>query len=80
MRNEDDNNAIHHNWRTFSGMDNQKFDDYISVNGHLVINSVNMVEELCKSHVAAMNVEVVEEEGEDGQPEPKVMPKHTKCS
>jgi hypothetical protein len=29
MRNEDDDDAFQHDWQKFSGMDNEKFDDYI---------------------------------------------------
>jgi hypothetical protein len=69
MRNEDDSDAFH-TWQKFSGMDNEKFDDYVSVDSHLVTSGVNMVKELCKSHVRTLSVE-----GEDSEPEPEVVPK-----
>jgi hypothetical protein len=53
MRNEDNNDACHHVWRKFSGMDKEKFDDYISVDSHLATSGVNTVEQLCKSHMGA---------------------------
>jgi hypothetical protein len=31
MRNEDDDDAFQHDWQKFSDMDNEKFDDYASV-------------------------------------------------
>jgi hypothetical protein len=49
MRNEDYDDAFH-DWQKFSGTDNEKFDDYVSVNSHLVTCSVNTVKELCESH------------------------------
>jgi hypothetical protein len=53
MRNEDDDDAFQHDWKKFSGMDNEKFDDYISVDSHLATSGVNTVEELWESHVGA---------------------------
>jgi hypothetical protein len=41
MRNEDDDDAFQHNWQKFSGMDNEKFDDYVSVDSHLATSGVN---------------------------------------
>jgi hypothetical protein len=72
MRNEDEDDAFLHDWQKFSGMDNEKFDDCVSVGSHLATSSVNTVEELCKSHVEITRVEGAEEEGED--PEPEVVP------
>jgi hypothetical protein len=43
MRNEDDDSAFQHNWQKFSGVDNEKFDNYVSVGSHLVTTGVNMV-------------------------------------
>jgi hypothetical protein len=68
MRNEDDD-AFQHESLKFSGMDNQKFDDYVSVNSHLATSGVNPVEELCESHVGATMLDWAEEEGEDTEPE-----------
>jgi hypothetical protein len=72
MRNEDDDDALHHDWQKFSGMDNEKFKDYVSVDSHLMTNGVNTAEQLCKSHVGAPRVEGAEEE--DTKPEPEVVP------
>jgi hypothetical protein len=63
MRHEDDDVALQHDWQKFSGMDNEKFDDYVSVGSHLATSGVNAVEELCERHVEAPLVEGVEEEG-----------------
>jgi hypothetical protein len=73
MRNKDDDNAFHE-WQKFGGMDNETFDDYVSVDSYLVTIGVNMVKELCESHVGTMSVEGKEEEGEDSALEHKVMP------
>jgi hypothetical protein len=35
MRNEDDDDVFQHDWQKFSGMDSEKFDEYISVDSHL---------------------------------------------
>jgi hypothetical protein len=69
MRNEDDDDALQHDWRKFSGMENEKFDDYVSVDSRLVTSGVNTVEELCESHVGATLLEGAKEEGEDTEPE-----------
>jgi hypothetical protein len=68
MRNEDDDNAFH-DWQKFSGMDNEKSDNYVSVDSHLVTSSVTMMKELCESHVGTLSME-----GEDSEPKPEVMP------
>jgi hypothetical protein len=52
MRNKDDD-AFHHDWQKFSGMGNKKFDNCVSVDSRLVTSGVNMVGELCESHVGA---------------------------
>jgi hypothetical protein len=77
MRNEDDHDAFQHDWQKFSGMANEKFDYYVSVDGHLATSDVNTVEELCESHVAATHLEGAEEEGEDTECE--VVPNFTKA-
>jgi hypothetical protein len=69
MRNEDDNEAFRHDWQKFRGMDNEKFDDYVSVDNHLASSRVNTVEQLCESHVGATLLKGPEEEGEDTEPE-----------
>jgi hypothetical protein len=68
MRNEDDDLAFRHDWQKFSGTDDEKFDDCVSVDSHLVTTGVNRVEELCESHVAALSLE-----GEDSKPKPGVV-------
>jgi hypothetical protein len=75
-RNEDDNDAFLHGWQKFTGMDNEKFDDYVSVGSHLATSSVNTVEELRDSHVGTTHVEGAEEDGED--PELEVVPNFAK--
>jgi hypothetical protein len=57
--------------KRFSGMDNEKFDDYVSVDSHLATSGFNTVEELCKSHVRAVLLQGTEEE----DTEPQVVPK-----
>jgi hypothetical protein len=69
MRNEDDDDAFQYDWQEFSGMDNEKFDDYVSVDSHLATSGVNTVEQLCKSHVGATLLEGAEEKGEDTEPD-----------
>jgi hypothetical protein len=65
MRNEDDD--AFRNWQKFSGMDNETFDDHVSVDSYLATSGANTVKELCESHVGTMSVE-----GEDSEPEPKL--------
>jgi hypothetical protein len=50
-------------------MDNETFDDYVSVDSYLATSGVNTVRELCESNVGTMSVE-----GEDSEPEPEVVP------
>jgi hypothetical protein len=73
MRNEDDDDAFY-DWPKFRGTDNEKFDNYISVDSYLVTSGVNTVEELRKSHAVALSVEGKEEKGEDSEPKPTVVP------
>jgi hypothetical protein len=61
MRNDDDDDAFYA-WQKFSGMDNEKFDDYMPVDSHLAISGVNTMKELCESHVGTLSVEGEEEE------------------
>jgi hypothetical protein len=56
MRHEDDDDVFHA-WRKFNGIDNEKFDDYTSVDSDLATSSVNTVKELCESHVGTLSVE-----------------------
>jgi hypothetical protein len=51
MRNEDDDDAFQHDWQKFSGTDNEKFDDYVSVGSHLAIGGVKTVQQLRENHV-----------------------------
>jgi hypothetical protein len=67
MRNEDDDDAFHHNWQKFSGLD-EKFDDYVSVDSHLATSGVNTVEELCESHVGATLLEGQKRKGKIPKP------------
>jgi hypothetical protein len=69
MRNEDDYDAFRHDWQKFSGMNNEKFDDYVSIGSHLATSGVNTVEELCESLMGATRLEGAEEEGKDTEPE-----------
>jgi hypothetical protein len=41
MRNEDDDAFL--DWQKFSGMDNETFDDYVSVDSYLVTSGVNLL-------------------------------------
>jgi hypothetical protein len=72
MRNEDDDDAFHHNWQKFSGMDNEKFDHYISVDSHLATSGVNTVEELCASHVQTQRAAGEKRKGKILNPNPKL--------
>jgi hypothetical protein len=58
-------------WDKFSGMNKDKFEDYVSVDSHVATCGVETVQELCESLVASRSVEGVEggEEEEDGEPE-----------
>jgi hypothetical protein len=73
MRNEADDDAFH-DQQKFSGMDNETFDDDMSVDSYLATSSPNTAKELCESHVGTMSVEGEEEEGEDSEPKPEVVP------
>jgi hypothetical protein len=63
----DDN--FHQDWEKFSGMNKDKFEDYISVDSHVATCGAETVQELCVSLVASGSVEGEEEAGE-----PKVVP------
>jgi hypothetical protein len=47
VRNEDDDDSFHQNCQRFIGIDNEKFDDYVTVDSHLATSGVDTVEELC---------------------------------
>jgi hypothetical protein len=75
MRNQDCDDAFQHDWQKFSGMDSEKFDEYISVDSHLATSSVNTVEELCESDVGPTLIQGAEEE----DTEPEVVPNFAKA-
>jgi hypothetical protein len=68
MRNDNDDDPFH-DWQKFSGMDNEKSDDYMSVDSDLATSGVSTMKELCESHVGTLGVE-----REDSEPEPEVVP------
>jgi hypothetical protein len=70
VRSEDGDDAFC-DWQKFSGVDNETFNNYMSVDSYLATSGVNTVNELCKSHVGTLNVEGEEEEGEIVNPNPK---------
>jgi hypothetical protein len=66
LTNADDN--FHQDLEKFSGMNKEKFEDYVSVDSHVATCGVETVQELCVCLVASRSVEA-EEGGEDGEPE-----------
>jgi hypothetical protein len=56
-------------WKKFSGMNKDKFEDYVSVGSHVATCGVETVQELCVSLVASGSVEGGKGEEEDGEPE-----------
>jgi hypothetical protein len=67
LTNDDD---FRQDWEKFSGMNKDKFEDYVSVDSHVATCSVETVQELCVSLVASGSEErEVEEAGE-----PEVVP------
>jgi hypothetical protein len=79
MRNEDEDDVFHA-WQKFSGMDNEKFDDFVSVDSHLVASGVNTVKELCESHMGTLSVEGEEEEGKIANLNSKLCRTFLKCT
>jgi hypothetical protein len=67
LTNDDDDFC--QDWETFSGMNKDKFEDYVSVDSHVPTSGVETVQELCESLVASGSVEGEEGEKEDGEPE-----------
>jgi hypothetical protein len=64
-----DDYDFHQDWEKFSGMNKDKFEDYVSVDSHMATSGVEIVQELCESLVASGSVEGEEGEGEeDGEP------------
>jgi hypothetical protein len=55
LTNDDDN--FHQDWEKFSGMNNDIFEDYVSVDSHVATNGIEIVQELCESLVACGGVE-----------------------
>jgi hypothetical protein len=66
LTNDDDDFC--QDWEKFSGMNKDKFEDYVSVDSHVATCGVETVQELCVSLVASGSVEGEEEE-EEGEPE-----------
>jgi hypothetical protein len=62
LTNDDDN--FHQDWEKFSGMSNDIFEDYVSVDSNVATSDVETVQELCESLVAS---ECVEGEGGGGE-------------
>jgi hypothetical protein len=54
-------------WEKFSGMNKDKFDDYVFVDSHVATSGVETVQELCESLVVSGSVEGEEGEEEDGE-------------
>jgi hypothetical protein len=78
MRIEEEDDDAFHAWQKFSGMDNQKFDDYVSLDSHLATSGVNTVKELCEILVGTLSVEGEEEEGKMANPKLcRTFPKHS---
>jgi hypothetical protein len=67
LTNNDDD--FHQDWEKFSGMNKDKFEDYVSVDSHVATSGVETVQELCVSLVASGSVEGEGGEKEDGEPE-----------
>jgi hypothetical protein len=68
LTNDDDD--FRQDWEKFSGMNKDKFEDYVSVDIHVATCGVETVQELCVSLVASGSVEGEEGGGEeDGEPE-----------
>jgi hypothetical protein len=59
LTNDDDD--FRQDWEKFSGMNKDKFEDYVSVDNHVATSGVETVQELCESVVASGSVE-----GEEG--------------
>jgi hypothetical protein len=69
LTNNDDD--FHQDWEKFSGMNKDKFEDYVSVDSHVATSGVETVQELCESLVASGSVEG-EEGGENKMANPKL--------
>jgi hypothetical protein len=62
LTNDDDD--FRQDWEKFSGMNKDKFEDYVSVDSHVAASGVETVQELSQSLVASGSVEGEEEDGE----------------
>jgi hypothetical protein len=71
LTNDDDD--FRQDWENFSGMNKDKFKDYVSVDSHVAACGVETVQELCVSLVASGSVEGEEGGGEQEDGEPKVV-------
>jgi hypothetical protein len=66
LTNDDD---FRQDWKKFSGMNKDIFEDCVSVDSHVATSSVEIVQELCESLMASGSVEGEEGgEEEDGEP------------
>jgi hypothetical protein len=65
LSNDDD---FRQDWEKFSGINKDKFEDYVSVDSYVATSGVETVQELCESLVASRSVEGEEGgEKEDGE-------------
>jgi hypothetical protein len=55
LTNDDDD--FRKDWKKFSGMNKDIFEDYVSVDRHVAISGVETVQELCESLMASGSVE-----------------------
>jgi hypothetical protein len=55
LTNDDDD--FRQGWEKFSGMNKDKFEDYVSVDSHVATSGVETVQELCVSLVVSGSVE-----------------------
>jgi hypothetical protein len=72
LTNDDDD--FRQDWEEFSGMNKDKFEDYVSVDSRVGTCGVETVQELCVSLVASGSVEGEEEGGEEEDGESEVVP------
>jgi hypothetical protein len=59
-----DDDDFGQDWEKFSGMNKDKFEDYVSADSHMATSGVETLQELCVSLVASGSVEGEEEDGE----------------
>jgi hypothetical protein len=65
LTNDDDD--FRQDWEKFSGMNKDKFEDYVSVDSHVATCGVEAVQELCVSLVTSGSVEREQGEEEAGE-------------